>query len=430
MNSPMLIAISVIVAIAAVSVALYLFIPPKTTVIHPAMRVSPGNISYSSSACPALINGEVDSVISTFSTSGFSVYNVSGYRDYVIPPGRSGSITVDVTREIVGGTANQYTNTSLMNITDTGGFGLYSASAQTIPENVYDTLIPYPDITNVTGNYCVSGSGSACNIAGPVIIGFSEIGPIQASCGRGTFNISLGDSLSTTVKLNNLTAYVYLTEKNGSLIRSDLILSSLSNKTLYPGEIEQVSFTGNACGGSTKNYTFYASINYSLIGSNLTSLSSGEIKGVTPSYTFNGFESKLMIPALAATRQMPIIVNFSGGIPSNISEFLKDQSGMNVSISSVLNSSGTVNATFLLGLPIYILHPGVTTSVEPESSELSVNQSSTFNTTFNTTANATEGTYWIYPKVSGQFPCSYQYYALLTIGSAPYNGSLNIVRFA
>lgn len=432
MNNSIIIAILVVAAIAAGALFLFAY-PFKTTVHTGVLKVQPGNISYSFSACPAMVNGEVYSAINTLSSAGFSVYNVSGYKDYVISPGSSGSITVNVTRELVGGNATQYTNTSPMNITDRNGFSFYSANGQTISEAGYDTLIPYANITNVTGRYCVGGSASACSTTGPIITGFTGLAALSASCGQDKFNISLGSYLGTSVNISNASAYIYLTEENGSLIRSNLTLLALQNRRLFAGESEQFSFAGNACGSSVKNYSFYASINYSLSGSNTTHISSGEVKGSGPqSVPKNGFESKLNIPPLAPfLGKMPITVNFSGNISSNISGFLEYESGhLNISTYSASNNSGIINATFSIGVPIYILHPGIITAVNPMWRMLSVHQSGTFDTVFNVASNATQGTYWISPEVSGQFPCSYQYYALLTIGDAPYNGSVSIVRFA
>ena len=85
MNNSIIIAILVVAAIAAGALFLFAY-PFKTTVHTGVLKVQPGNISYSFSACPAMVNGEVYSAINTLSSAGFSVYNVSGYKDYVISP--------------------------------------------------------------------------------------------------------------------------------------------------------------------------------------------------------------------------------------------------------------------------------------------------------------------------------------------------------
>ncbi len=432
-----LVLITVIVIVAAVLVSYFYVHQSQKVTVLAITAVRPGNLSFSVSGCPALVYGEVYSVISTLSSTGFGIYNVSGYKDYVVSPSDSGSITLNVTRKIVGGNSTRYTNLSHMNITDTNGFGFYSATNQTIAKNGYDTLLPYTNITNVTGRYCVNGFAGACIANAPIITGFAGLiptqAPIQASCGKNKFNISIENVLGENVNINNASAYLYLTENNGSIIRSNLSLLPVQNGTLLIGESKLFSFAGNACASNVGNYSFYAAINYSLAGRNTTyNIASGEVKGRSQaSIPKNGFESELTIPALSSFRQMPISVNFSGDIPSNISEFLSYENGfLNISALRVSNHSGVINATFSMGLPVYILHPGITTSVNPRWRSLSADQSGTFDTTFNVASSAIPGTYWIYPEVSGQFPCSYQYYALLTIGDAPYNGSLSITQFS
>ncbi len=431
MNNLIIIGILVIIAMTAVG-GIFLF---KLTgpARHVTEVVQPGNLSdTNTSAVPALLPGSVYSVITPLSNTGFTVYNVSGYKDYVISPGNVGSLTLNVTRAIAGGTSTNYTNPLPMNITDTGGFGFYSSANQTFPEEgSYATFIPYANITNSTANYYCSGN--SCQPAIEMTVfgfqGFVPSPPVTGiTCGVNKLNISLFNDLGYSALVKGATAYIYVTENNGTLKRSNMTLSALANNSIISGAGELFSFTGSACGTDAKNYSFYASINYSQFGSNLTQLSKGEVKGNAPQpVPKNGFEVKLYVPLLSNNKGAPVLKNFSGGTPNNVSAFFTSETLADFFMSgvSVSNNSGIINATFTANVPIYMVHPGISVSANPLFRVLSVNQSGSFDSTFNIASNATKGTYWMYSKVSGQSGLfSYASYYLLTIGNTPYNGSL------
>jgi hypothetical protein len=136
--------------------------------VHNSAVISPGDLSGGTMACPALAPGVAFEGIRIANSTGFKLYNISSFEDYVIAPGSSGTITMNVTRFISGGRVTNLTSSSPFNATNSG-FGFYSADTPAIPTDGYTVFTEYANITNITAEYnpnragIVNGTSSVYN---------------------------------------------------------------------------------------------------------------------------------------------------------------------------------------------------------------------------------------------------------------------------